>query len=78
MNMSSIKKIIILTLFMLACIILSACEEDSIIENESELVVVSAFLYEGQPVEDIQLTKTLSLGSEDTVDNPINEALVTR
>jgi Domain of unknown function (DUF4249) len=57
-------------------IVIASCSDDSVVENENELVVVAAYLFEGQPVEDIQLTKTLVLGTEDTIAPPINEAII--
>ncbi|MDE2827079.1 MAG: DUF4249 family protein [Bacteroidota bacterium] len=41
-----------------------------------EILVVEAFLYAGEPVEDIRITRAVSLTSEDTVATPVNGALV--
>lgn len=68
--------ILILPLFLL--ISATNCTEDIFTEpiDESEMVVVSAFLFAGEKIENIQLTKTFPLGSEDTVAVPINDAQV--
>ena len=69
------KRTIILIL-PLAILILVACTEDSPVSPESDLVVVRGYIYAGEPVNDIQLTNTLPLGSEETKAPPINDANV--
>jgi len=64
-------------LIFLIFIVFISCEDTTISENENELLVVTAYLYEGQPVKNIQLTKTLSLGSEDTIATAITDATIT-
>lgn len=62
-------------LWMCAVGVLAGC--DSTTDNDTEnLVVVEAFLYAGEPVDDIQLASTIPFGSSDTVGVPINDASV--
>lgn len=42
----------------------------------SELLVVEAFLYAGEPVDDIRITRSVDLTSEDTIASPVNGAFV--
>lgn len=61
----------------LACLaIISGCSDKLTFEPEHHLVVVQAYLYAGQSVEDVLVTSTLGLGSTDTVPPPISEAQV--
>ena len=68
------KIIFLITVFGLLAII--SCDEESPVEVDPNLFVVSAFLYADEPVENIQITSTLPLGSEDTLAPPINNAEV--
>jgi hypothetical protein len=57
------------------CLILIAgCTKESPVSPSNELVVVRAYLYANEPVTEIQLCKTLPLGSEDAQAPPINDA----
>ncbi len=60
-----------------ACLALFACDSGSPLLPESEMLVVRAYLYSGEPVRDIQLTSTYAITSEDTVGQPLNDATVT-
>jgi hypothetical protein len=67
------------TIFSLIAIILlliSGCTNESPTVPQSDLVVVRGYIYAGEPVDDIQLTSTLPLGSEETQAPPINDAQV--
>ncbi len=64
--------------FLLLIILLSACtEEFTLNPNSTQSVVVQAFLYSGEPVDDIRLISTLSLTGSDSSGLPINTATVT-
>ena len=65
-------KLLILTLF----IVFLGCTDESPLAPVSESLVVRGYLYSGEPVNDIQITSTLALGSEDTIAPPINDAQV--
>jgi len=52
------------------------CTKESPLSPGSDLVVVRAYIFAGEPVNDIQITKTLPLGSEDTQAPLINNAQV--
>lgn len=67
------------TIFSLIAIILlliSGCTNESPTVPQSDLIVVRGYIYAGEPVDDIQLTSTLPLGSEETQAPPINDAQV--
>ena len=68
------KNIALLFLAMLALSI--GCTKESPLSAGSDLVVVRAYLFAGEPVTDIQITGTLPLGSEETEAPPINDAQV--
>jgi len=57
-------------------LILLGCTEESPMAPESDLIVIRGYLYAGEPVQDIQLTSTLPLGSEQSKAPPINDAAV--
>ncbi len=63
-----------LLLFTLSGIL--GCSTNSPLVPETEFVVVRAYLYANEPVQDIQLTSTLSLDSDSTAAPPINDAQV--
>ncbi len=50
------------------------CESDSLLNNTSDDVVIRAYLYADEAVCDIQISKALSLGSEETSMPPVNDA----
>ncbi|NUO79658.1 DUF4249 family protein [candidate division KSB1 bacterium] len=60
-----------------ACLAVLACEAESPLLPESEMLVVRGYLYSGEPVKDIQLTTTYAISSDDTSGQPINDAQVT-
>jgi hypothetical protein len=70
-----IKEILLkLPLFALVVLIIS-CDKQT--PNQSDKVVVEAFLYAGETVDDVNLAKLLAYGGEDTIPKPINDAEVT-
>ena len=59
----------------LALLLLSAC--DSVDSGEfDDPIVVEAFLFAGEPIDDIHLSSVLPIDSEDTLATPINDANV--
>ncbi len=60
----------------LAFILTFGCHTDSPLAPSSSLVVVRGYLYAGEAVQDIRLTGTLPLGSDETVAPAINTAQV--
>jgi hypothetical protein len=52
------------------------CESESPLETDYEQVVVQAYLYANQLVQDIRISRTLPLGSEETTLPPVNNAVV--
>jgi hypothetical protein len=59
-----------------ALILTLGCHTDSPLAPDKSQVVVRGYLYAGEAVQDIRLTGTLPLGSDDTVAPPINSAQV--
>lgn len=62
--------------FISAAVIFAACESESPLIPSSELIVVRAYLYSGEPVTDVQLSYTYDLGIDTTSGPPINDARV--
>lgn len=59
-----------------ASFILGACSNEPIAPVESDLVVIEAFLFAGEPVTEIRVTQTIPLSSADKTPVPINDATV--
>ena len=57
-------------------LLISSCTNDSPTIPQSDLIVVRGYIYAGETIDDIQLTSTLPLGSEETQAPPINDAQV--
>jgi hypothetical protein len=58
-------------------IIIIGCSNQNPTESENQNnLVVEGFLYAGEPINNIKLTKTLGLGSQDTIAPPVNNAQV--
>ncbi len=55
---------------------ISACSSTSPVGPESDLVVIRAYLYAGEPITDIQITGTLPLGVDSMAAPSINDAEV--
>jgi hypothetical protein len=58
-------------------ILLGGCNNDLSVVPESDLLVVRAYLYAGEPVTDIQISGTFGLSADTTAGLPINDATVT-
>ncbi len=71
--MNKITLLILLVVLATFC----GCETESPLIAESELLVVRAYLYAGEAVNDIQLTNTYELGADRTAGAPVNDAIVT-
>lgn len=69
------KQIITMILIILISGIMG-CTDETVLESEYNSVVVSAFLYAGEPVNDVSITSSLLLGSQDTLAPPISDANV--
>ena len=64
--------------WVLICLIpLTSCNEGSPVEPSLEQIVIRAYLYAGESVSDIQLTRTILLSSTDSIAPPVNDANVT-
>jgi hypothetical protein len=53
-----------------------ACDKDTGMGPASTLIVIRGYIYANEPVNDIQITKTLALGSEATTPPLVNDAQV--
>ncbi|MCI5057169.1 MAG: DUF4249 domain-containing protein [Flavobacteriales bacterium] len=63
-----------IALFGLFALLIGACTKPESNEDELKKVVMEAFIFAGEPVDDIRLTELLPFGGEDTVADPINDA----
>ena len=54
---------------------LQGCDSSSL-ETANDLAVIEAFLFAGEPVDDILITSTLPFNSTDTVAAPVNDASI--
>lgn len=59
---------------LLIILFLFGCTDDSSLIPDSNLVVVQAYLYAGEPIEDIRLTSTLPIDADTAVAPPLNDA----
>lgn len=66
----------ILLIFLIALVLMTACSEDTALGPSNDQIVVRGYIYAGEPVNDIQITRTLPLGSEETTAPPVNDAIV--
>ena len=69
------NKLSILSLLIFVFVTIS-CEDDLKAVPDENLIVVRAYIYEGQPVKDIVLMSTLALDDESTESTPIDSAEV--
>lgn len=53
-----------------------SCSDDPTGTTATELLVIEAFLFAGEPVRDVRVTETIPLSSEDKTPVPINDAAV--
>ena len=56
-------------------IVLGGCDSTTT-EDADELAVVEAFIFAGEPVDDIRVTTTIPLSSTDSIGAPINDAQI--
>ncbi len=63
-------------IFLISTLIISSCTEVNPIISDEDLVVVWAYLYAGEPVDNIKLTSTISLDTDTGFAPPINTANV--
>jgi len=69
-------KLWIISLLFISLLMISTCTTESPLAPDTELIVIRGYLYANEPVNDIQITHTLPLGSEATTAPPINDAQV--
>ena len=63
--------------FILFTFFFSACEEENLNNIAENQFVVEAFIYEGEPIDDIRIKSTFPLAEELDTSAPINDAQVT-
>ncbi len=56
--------------------ILTNCSTENTLEPEKVSLVVQAYIFEGEKVQEIKLSESLSLGSDDDNMPPVNDAIV--
>jgi len=76
-NRSTTFRIIALLFAATSALAVTSCSEGSSVSPESDLLVVRAYLYAGEPVFDIQLSQAAPLGADDTAALHVNDAEVT-
>lgn len=59
---------------LITCLLVLAGCDSSSIESADDIAVIEAFLFAGEPVDDIIVTSTIPFNSADTVASPINDA----
>jgi hypothetical protein len=70
-------KMLISILYLGISIIIIGCSNQNPTQSENtNNLVVEGFLYANEPINNIQLTKTIGLDSQDTLAPPVNDALV--
>lgn len=63
-------------LLIAAFLIIAGCTQETPLEPSNDQIVVRGYIYAGEPVNDIQITTTLPLGSEESKAPPVNDARV--
>lgn len=63
--------------FSLASLLFISCEEENLNNIAANQFVVEAFLYAGEPIDDIRIKSTFPLSDEEDTSTPINDASVT-
>lgn len=69
------KKYTILLSFI--TVLFFSCEEENLNNIAENQFVVEAFLFAGEPIDDIRIKSTFPLSSEEDISSPINDATVT-
>ena len=65
-------------LFLLSISLLfAACEEENLNNIAANQFVVEAFIFAGEPIDDIRIKSTFPLADEEDTSSPINDATVT-
>lgn len=68
------KYVILLTVLVIFTVL--ACSTESLVGPNNDLLVIQAYVFANEPVNDIRITSTLPLGVEDASPTPINDASV--
>ena len=66
----------IITSLLVFGMMMTACEGDNPLAPDQMLTVIRAYIYAGEPVQDIQITESVALGSDSLVAPPVNDAEV--
>lgn len=61
---------------MFIALLMAGCESDSVINGETPLLVVEAYLFAGQPVTHIRLSESYGIAFKDSTAPPVNTAQV--
>ena len=62
---------------LLALLALAGCDSTAVTSEAGDELVVEAFLFAGEPVDDIRLSKVIGLDTEDLTPEPVTDATVT-
>ena len=63
-------------IFTASLLLVLSCEDESYIEPDYEQVVIQAYIYAGESIEDIKISNTIPMGSQADTQPVINNALV--
>ena len=74
--MIQLKPYIAGVLTLVGGLLAQGCADSDPVSPDSDLLVVRAFLFAGEPVADIRITTTVALLSEDTLGVPVSDATV--
>ena len=66
----------LIALIVFATMLATGCDSTSVSSDPGDEIVVEAFLFAGEPVDDIRLTEVLGLQAEDLTQVPVTDATV--
>jgi hypothetical protein len=72
-----VSRVLHASLLVFVVLVIAGCDSTSVSNEAGDEIVVEAFLFAGEPVDDIRLTKVLALDAEDLTQVPVTNASVT-
>jgi hypothetical protein len=64
-------------LLLLGAILTGSCSTEGTVAPSDDFIIVRAYVYAGEPVDDVRISSAVELGTTDNTIPPINDALVT-
>ena len=74
--MRQMRPLVALALAIVGLLAAQACTDSDPMGPDTDILVVRAFLFTGEPVTDIRITTTVPLVSEDSLGTPVSDAIV--